>query len=274
MTRSCYDLLVDALYRALPPDLRRPQIVLCDRDEHGGFARFAGFGIVRRRFVDASQQDKPCQSTLILGLLAAPVRGRSERENELAELLRWPGAVYLQYGFTTDDLVAAARRALEGSNASWRTGILPSAPNVLRIVLEVGHWLENRLRNTQGTSVDFRNAAISGTPLHPAHLEPMAAISPSHRQMLDQLWELRETAERLAPETGGTTPLKTAITNFEASWETVEVVRAEIRSAGAKECAGLLTKAVLEFERACLALKEAVGLARRLSKEISEPRGH
>lgn len=267
--------LGNALIKALPPDLAHtPCVIFCDRDEHDEFDRFAGLARIRAELEHGRQQSGGAYPPiLLLGLSPAAVNGASPQEKELAALLRWPGIAYLPYGFTKEYLIVTARKSIEGAKAPMPPGVLPTPEDILCVASEVRHWLENRLRNTEGALIDCRNAAKGDVRLHPAYLEPMAAISRAHREMLDRLWALEPAAERFAPRIGGLAPIKVAIAEFETYWQELEAVRAEIRSRDGKECAELLDKAGQDLKRACSALATAIAATNGLSSEITTMQG-
>jgi hypothetical protein len=258
----------------LPHDLARiPRVVFCDRDKDGLFRRFAGLARVRTQLQQGSQQDGAYPPIFVLGLFPVTVNATSPGEQELAALLRWPGLAYLSYGFTAEQLVAAARRIAEGAKNPLPPGILPTAADILRVISEVRHWLENRLRNTRGALIDFRSAVRGDMQLHPAHLLPVAAISSAHRRMLDQLWALDEAAERFVPGNGRIASTKATIAEFEAHWQVLEAARAEIRSRDNGESTIHLAAAVRELENACTALTAAIDATNGLSSEMAASRG-
>jgi hypothetical protein len=207
---------------------------------------------------------------LMVGLFPPALQNAVPDEKALAALLKWPGFAYLPYGFTKDQLIATARKITEGAKAPLPAGILPTPADVLRVTSEVRHWLKNRLRNTRGMLVDFRNAANGGVQLHPAHLDPLAAITPAHLQMLDGLWTLEVAAEQFAARIGVLRPIRAAIAEFELHWQVLETLRAEIRSGSKKEHAQVLSRVEEKLHHACLALMAAIDATNSLSMEITK----
>jgi hypothetical protein len=267
---SPHDQLTHVLVNALQSDSAPPPlIVFCDRDENGTLHRYAGLARVRSKLQDDHQRGSGYPSILLLGLFPAAMGAILPHEKELTELLRWPGIAYLPYGFTTEQLIAMARRVAEGATSPLPPGILATPEDIRRVVAEIRHWLENRLRNTKGALIDFRNAARGVTQLHLAHLEPTAAISQAHRRMLDRLWAFDVAIARFAPNAGGLASVKSALGSFESRWQEFEMMRAEIRLGGHKECARPLYKAEQRLELICSALAAAIDATNGLSREMA-----
>lgn len=211
---------------------------------------------------------------LILGLGSAWETAISRsRDDERRKLFQWPGIAYLPYGFTKDQLIATARKVVEGAKEPLPPGLLPTVGDVLRLTAEIRHWLENRRRNTEGALINFESAGRGEKQLHDSYLEPVAAISEEHRAMLDRLWALEVPAARFAPRIGGLAPLKAAIAEFETRWQALEATRATLRDSGAEERLERLAGAVTELRRVCKALSAAIMATLDLDKELRAREG-
>jgi hypothetical protein len=267
---SPFDLLSDRIAKTLLADLQPvPLIIFCDHDENGHFQRFGGLERAREALERIHTQTGGQPSILMLGLFPLG-NGANRKEKELMAMLQWPGIRYLPFGFTKDELIFAARSAFEGAKIPPPAALLAKPKDIVRIAREVSHWLENRLRNTEGALIDFRNAASATTSLHPAHLDPMGAISRAHRQVLDRLWALEPAAERLAPRGRGLALLKAGLADFEDRWRELETIRAAIRSAEADARAELLSQGGRKLERVHAALSAAVAATAQLRREMTE----
>lgn len=260
--------LGEAINNKLQSHLSRlPTIVFCDRNDDGKFQRFAGLARVRWELESHHQKTDSYPSILILGLFPLAASVVSSQERGLVALLKWAGIAYLPYGFTSDELIAAADKAVKGGQAPLPPDLLPTNEDILRAIAEVRHWLENRLRNTQGTLIDFRNTLKLGIELHSEHMQPMMAMTEAHRQMLERLWVLTGPIER-APENARLT-LKEAVDDFDTCWQRLEVVREQLRLSSAGVRKKLLGEACHEIEHVRSALAVAIDAANRLSKEIT-----
>lgn len=189
-------------------------------------------------------------------------------------LFQWPGIAYLPYGFTKDQLIATARKVVEGANKPLPAGLLPTVSDALRLTAEVRHWLENRRRNTEGALINFESAKRGEKRLHDSHLEPVAAISEEHRAMLDRLWALEVPAERFARQIGGLAPLKAAIAGFETRWQALETARAALRASGAEEWPKRLADVVMELRQVLEALSAAIRATLDVDREMMGQEGN
>ncbi len=189
-------------------------------------------------------------------------------------LWEWRGFAYVKYGFSEGQLVTTIRGIIEGAKMPLPPGLLPTAGDVLRLTSEIRHWLENRLRNTEGALNDFQRARLGEIQLHRTYLDPVAPVTEEHRAMLDRLWALEAPAGRFAPRTGGLGQLKAAVAEFERHWEALEAARAALRASGIKGEEQGLTETVAEFARVCDALQSAIKATRELDNEMTERKGN
>lgn len=274
---STWQLLSDAITRMLPPDMTGAlRVVYCDRDENGLFARFAGLSIARNELLADYYRSGVCTAVIVVGLF--PLSDRDHNESALAPvagaLFQWAGVAYLPYGFTRDQLIAAARQVIEGARRPLPSGLMPTVGDLLRLTSEIRHWLENRLRNTEGALKDFEGARDGKAQLHRSYLEPVAAISEEHQAMLDRLWALEVAVNQFAPRTGGLGPLKAAVAEFEIRWQALEAARAALWATGAEDSKERLAQAVTELERVRDALSTAIMAARNLEDELMAREGN
>lgn len=205
------------------------------------------------------------RSILVLGMASTLERviPVSQSSKDLL-LFQWPGAAYLPYGCTKDQLIAAARKAIQGAKAPLPPGLLPTAADVSRAVAEVRHWLEGRLKNTEGAMFSFERATRGEIELHPAYLDSVPAFSEEHADMLERLWALDDLALRIAPDTGGLAPLKAAVAEFEERWRAIETACAILRSGDIIRSSQFLADAAERYRSACEALSRAIASARSL----------
>ncbi len=263
-------MIEQALPRGLLAELR---VVQCDRDHEGRYVRWAGLACAHDALVAEYYRTGKHPALLIVGLFP-PAFGNAGLTPRIRAMLDWPGVAYLAYGFTRDQLIAAARRAIEGAKTPLPPGLLPTAGDVLRLTSEIRHWLENRLRNTEGALNDFQRARLGEIQLHRTYLDPVAPVTEEHRAMLDRLWALEAPAERFAPRTGGLGPLKGALAEFENSWQALEAARSALRASGIKGEEQGLTETVAEFARVYDALQSAIKATRELDNEMTERKGN
>lgn len=268
---SVWQLLSDAITRTLPLEMAGAlRLVCCDRDETGMFASFAGLSVARNGLWDEHYRAGVCTAVIVVGLFPLPEDGPSDSvlAPVIGALFQWPGIAYMPYGFTREQLIATARQVIEGARTPLPPGLLPTVGDVLRLTSEIRHWLENRLRNTEGALNDFESARRGEIQLHRTHLDPVAPISEEHRAMLDRLWALEVPAGWFAPRTGGLGPMKTAVAEFETRWQALEAARAALRASGAEGREEHLAEAVTEFKRVRDALSAATMATRELVNEL------
>ena len=215
---------------------QRVRIVPCDRDVDGAFARYAGFERAYAALMADWFETGSCHGILIVGLFPMPT-GLDETafERATAALLRWPGASYLRYGFSQEELIKAADEAIRGAKEPLPRVLLPTVCDVRRRTSEVRHWLENRLRNADGARNALEADLLGEATLHESHLEPVAAMSEAHRNMMERLWALEGPAAGMAPGVGGLAAVRSAMDEFELRWRDLEESRTAVRSARSGE---------------------------------------
>ena len=227
------------------------------------FRRHDGLIDVQQLFKASHRSARPVP-ILVLG----PDRAAAvKRSPELKLLLDWPGATYLPYGFSEPELLATVRQISTAAtqiplpaieSASGESSM--NADAALRVMSEVRHWLENRLRNTEGALVDFERAARSELQLHRAYLKPAAAITREHREMLSRLWAadpFYRTTER-CPD--GLELLKLEIAGFQEAWAILETARTALRTTDSPYPRQALNDAVAALARVRDSLTSAVKL--------------
>jgi hypothetical protein len=270
-------VLADTIIRALPRDLiPAPLIKFSDRTDDGQFQRFAGLAAVAEVIANAhrqqDQQGNIYPSVIILGLFPMVTTSSTGKEKELSALLRWPGIEYLQYGFTKEQLIAAAHRAVEGARTPPPADILRRAnelvrDDLVRLIQDVQHWLKIRRDTTDGALKNFRKAARGTVRLDPEHLKPIVAISEEHQKMLGRLGEREREIQRFSPQSGRLAVMQAAIEQFKERWDRLEEVRAALRSRGNHRAA--LRAVIRELESVREPLARAFNMAADLRRELA-----
>ena len=222
------------------------------------FNRFAGLKLARAALWKARRDGSPPPALLILGMLpepSAPPKGVLDSTAVLA----WPGARYIQFGSNKEELRSAALAAVKGRRAPLPEGVWPSTCDIRRVLATVRHWLEGRLRTSEGAGLRF-DLALGAAPLHRRHLEPIPAMSPEHRDILEGLWAME------SPGVDEFFPLRRAIGAFEDRWEALEACRAQLRGAGDAQSQALLESTRDAQHASSEALSEAIEAARSLER--------
>lgn len=235
---ACFRNRILTLFKATQQEdeVTRLAIRFCHWVADGEHAPWAGFRAVVSELRAALAADESPRPTLILGFHTPDrVRGRPE-----AAVLAWPGATYVRYDASDDELRAAVGQAIQGAREPLPARLLPDAAEILSLTFEVRHWLQNRRDNAEGAITDFAAAACGENWLHESYLNPVEAISRQHRQSLDRLWELEAAVAHLAPRIGGLRAVRTAIDEFEVRWEDLEQARRRLRGCVDHKRAGAL----------------------------------
>ncbi len=243
------------------------RVLPSDRDCNGRFNRYGGLTMARETLVHEHYRGQNHRAVLLLGML--PLSTESVvLTTGVTALIGWAGFAHLPYGFTCDELIATARRIIAGAKAPLPSELLQPIDDILRHTSEVRHWLENRLRNSQGALSNLEKAARGEIRLHPTHLDPVTSVSEEHRAMLNRLWALDIPAMLYAPRMGGAGPLKTAIEAFESHWQALEAARAALRATGIEAGEHCICDMVRHLDLVCPALTEAIGATRELDREL------
>ncbi len=256
---SLWPLLHDVIVGALPVGVSKyVRVFPCDLDGAGTFVRFAGTEIARAALRESDDETDARPAILIVGLFPSPRAGAvSPREQAAAALLEWTGARYLRYGFDRKALREAANAAIRGAEQPPPRVSRTTAEDVRRRISEARHWLENRLRNIDGAQVALDTALRGEAPLHEAHLEPVAAMTNAHGEMMGRLWAFDGPVARLAPEIGGLGAVRDRMNAYERHWDDLERARAALRTAAdAKESDRLAA-----MQERLLAVREALAAA-------------
>ena len=213
--------------RALPADkAQRVQIFACDLNEDGAFVRFAGLDSARAALMAPRDDTADPPAILILGLLPPPEQGVGA-----SALLQWPGAEYLRYGFTQEQLVEAADTAVRGAKAPRPCGLLPSDGD-FHLLRGVRHWLTNRLRDLDQARNTLDEVLRREGRLNESHLEPIAAMSDKAQSEVERLCALEELETRMVPGGGeGPTAIRRAMDEYKLRWQDLEQSRAALRGA-------------------------------------------
>jgi len=246
------------------------RVLPCDRDRNGSFTRYGGLPLAWEALAHEHYQGQDHRAVLLLGML--PLSTESVAQTTwVTALIGWAGFAYLPYGFTCDELIATAHRIIAGAKEplpSELVQLFRPIDDILRHTSEVRHWLENKLRNSQGALSNLEKAARGEMRLHSTYLDPVASVSEEWRAMLDRLWALEVPAKLYAPRVGGFGPLKTAIEVYESHWQALEVARATLRVTGIEAGEHCIRDMVRHLDHACNALAGAIGVTRKLDREL------
>lgn len=239
-----------------------PRIFEVDHAEDGMFSADAGLGATRAALLEAVGIDRPLPAVLIVGLWATRDVGATPSAREdIGALLEWPGAAYLQFGFSKHELRSATARIIEGARAPLPQSMLSaSRTDLLRASSNVRHWLEGRLNNEEGALSDFSSVARGAMQIAPEHLEPRDAVPDEHQDMLDRLCMLGTAARRYLSIGEGLAGIQDSMRAFEAAWRSLEQTRARylVQHSIAEPTLGT------EFAASvCAELKEVVGTLER-----------
>ncbi len=229
----CFSLLTKHWQQTLESLPEKPSIWFCHRtgSDYESFQPFGGLQAAREFLMIRKNQGIPFQPILIFGFQSEIlVRDKAnEYWQGSGELFDWPGAEYLRYDVTPDELRTTAQRVIEGAKQPFPKHLLPQDPSdLLRISSEVRHWLENRRTNVTGMLDNFRGA-LRGERLSPFHLNSQPAISKDHQEMVNRLWAYESLAAKLASANGGIVPLRAAMDEFEQTWSGFDTARESYR---------------------------------------------
>lgn len=262
-------LLTQAIEKVLldehPPI--RLRLLHCDSADGQRFIRFEGLALARWALFEEHERAKSATPTLVLGLLTLTPH-TAKYLPWLAALIAWPGFAYLPYGFTKDELVAAARNVVDGAKTPFPPGLLPKPEDVLQVTLHVRHWLTNRYENVERCLEDFEGAMHGKFPLNRLHFDPVPAISEPHQRMLDRLWDLEPAALRFAPAMSGLGPVKAAITEFKVCWLALEIHRDTLKCSDASNQPELLLNMVTALRAVFPSIQNAIAACHMLDDQI------
>lgn len=245
------------------------RVIPCDRDQDGRYARNIGFEYARNLLVAEHYRTGSHPPLLLVGLFPISA-SRAGLDVAIHAMLTWSGISCLSHGFTRAQLIETARCVMKGAKTPLPAGLLPKVTvgDMLRLTAEIRHWLENRLRNTEGALSDFESAERGEIQLHRTHLYPLASISDEHRAMLNRLWALEVPAMQFAQRVGGIGPLKTAVAEFESRWQDLEAARVALRLSEGGHRKQDLAEAVAQFARVRDALQAIIVASRELDNEM------
>lgn len=252
------------------------QVFECDHTADGEYSPLAGFQAARDSVRDEANHGGVIPPVLIIGIhanVAAHLDVNSDGDSDASSLLHWPGAAYLQYGFTARELQDACKRTARGAAAPLPPDIVTRS-DVLRASANVRHWLEGRLRYEEASLLDFGSAARGELRLVAAYLAPRTPISKQHQRMLDRLWDLTSAVVAHAPDADGLTRLREAIDRFVATWVSLEVARAECRAhlstADTQQTSQLAGRVCEEIQSGTSHLSAAIAATKRLDEQIKQ----
>lgn len=257
-------------------DASNLQVFECDHRSEGHFARFGGAEAAREMLLGEHGKKPPHPPVLVVGIMPLPLDSQSSTAGEagLQALLSWPGAAYLRYGFTREELCDVVQRICEGAKEPLPRELLPTPEDVLHSISEVRHWLASRLKNTKDALEDFQAAAKGKMALHPSYFNPVEILSKEHRQKLNRLLGFDLYLRRYASSADGLDAIKKNVALFEASWQELEVARQRCRAAvEGKACKELMVAVIQQLDAVCVALKEIIEATRRLDQQIKTGQG-
>jgi len=251
----------------------KTMIFECNHTEDGQFSLFVGAKAAREVLLGEFGKEPPHPAILLVGILPLSKDSTFDcpsRDYNFRSLMKWSGAAYLQYGFSKVELNAAIARITEGANKPLPRELLPEPNDLLQLNSDIRHWLENRKGNTLDTLSDFRNT-LSGEMLHPSHLEPVAAITMQHRElMLDRFFAFDVYVQKMTNSSDEFNAVKNAIVRFEAHWQSLEVARKTYRSELSKgsSCNEIVRIVINKLELACNELEIAIQATRLLDNSL------
>ena len=273
--------VIGAAVRDLPEGSPAPKLFEADHEDNGAFSVNAGLLAARAAVLVAAGANQPLPAVLIIGLPARSDVGVSHGAgigDDIDTLLEWPGAAYLQYGFSKDELRSTTAGIIEGAKAPLPSSMLTSRKDLLRASANVRHWLEGRVNNEEGALSDFSSVADGELKIAPEHLEPRDAIPKEHHDMLDRLYGLGTTARRYGLNFEDLSGIRNAMKDFEAAWRSLEQTRAHYRaqlstadSALGKE---LAARVCAELEEVTGALERAIAATRQFDEQIHRGGAH
>ena len=194
-----------------------------------------------------------------------------EKFPDETKVLKWPGIQYLRYDADDTALAKAVQSCLRGSTEPVPECLFVTVGDITPQISEIRHWLENRLRNTNGALHDFKAAERGEIRLHPNHLEPVDAISSEHQAMLDRFRALESDMLRLVPEAAGLKTFSAAIGNFQSHWQALETAKETLRNAPSVEHSRPAVSQMIEAQkRSRDALETAIAATRELDNELTE----
>ena len=242
-------------------------IGFCHWHRDGEFDLWAGFQDALEKLQSSSAKREIPLPMLIFGLHSLEQLKKFPDETKV---LKWPGVQYLRYDADDATLAKAVQRCLQGSTEPVPDCLFVTVGDITLLSSEVRHWLENRLRNTNGALHDFEAAKRGEIRLHPNHLEPVPAISNEHQATLERFCSLEPHVLRLAPEASGLRKFSVAIGNFQSHWQALETAKKALRNAPSAEHSGPAVSQMIEAqERSRDALETAIAATRDLDNELT-----
>jgi hypothetical protein len=276
LPHDCYFLLSQHWQNQMDDFPMKPSIWFCHRmgENYEDFQPFGGLQAVREFLMLQKGQGEPSQPILVFGFQSELlVRDKANAYwPGSGALFDWPGAEYLRYDVTPDELRAAAKRVIAGAKQPFPKNLLPQSPNdLLRISSEVRHWLENRRTNVMGMLNNFRGA-LQGEQLSPFHLNSQPALSKDHQDMVNRLWTYESLAAELSPANGGIAPLRAAMDEFEQTWFDFDAAREGYRLALESVGAGKdrIESVISQLEKVIAAVSKAIEATYTLDAALQE----
>ncbi len=246
------------------------QLVDLDHGKRGQLQPFAGAKELRLRMLQRRARSAPAAALLVgLRRWAKIAHDATGQAQVLLSLLAWPGVVYLEFGFSREELVNAARKAVEGAKSPLPAALAWTAEDLHALAAEVRHWAENRQRNLGGAREDFRRAADAGPDLHVSYFEPVDCLSSEHREMIDRLIDCERHVAWLG-DGQDRRACAAAVAGLEVAWGELERARADcsrVREAtGGEQLRPELLRAVDAYQRVCKVMAALVSATRELER--------
>lgn len=227
---------------------------------------WAGFQDALENLQSSSAKREIPPPMLIFGLHSLE---QLEKFPDETKVLKWLGVQYLRYDADDAALAKAVQNCLRGSAEPVPECLFVTVGDITRLSSEIRHWLENRLRNTNGALHDFEAAERGEIQLHPDHLKPVLAISSEHQVTLERFCSLEPDVQRLVPEASGLKTFSAAIENFQCHWQALE--KAKVALPPSVEHSGpAISQMVKALEGVRDALETAIAATQELDNELTE----
>ena len=207
----------------------------CHQSLNGEFRLWAGFWEARRTLWNARANSLPQPPVLVLGW-HPPEQLQALGATQI-NLLDWPGATYLQYSHDDKALKRFVGEILKGCMAPVPRALLPTTGDALKLIDEVSHWLNGRLRISQENIKIFEEKAKNKTQLDAlaGFLQEIEAVSKEHQDTLghlhDVLFLLYDSADadkcdlELSPQA-----FLGTIRAFKTQWKALQRVKGDLRT--------------------------------------------
>jgi len=230
----------------------KPDLFICDADLDETRCFLLGSGwetaLDRLRQAVALRQSPP--AIIVMGSQAdiPGLQVGRKRASTAQRLAVWEGLAYLQYGFTKQHFIDAARQAIAGKGSPLPT-LEPHSDELRKRAFAVRHWLQNKRKNIDAAAADFVAAAGGSFMLSEAHLAETKASTPKHDRMLAPFIDARHSETLDAEAKEAIANFASMIEQFKTDWEGVECLRRQVREViGTGQTAQIQTTSLLLAE--------------------------